>query len=188
MFNTSRNVVQVVAKRTATSASEMGKIHRVSKIGNREVVGFGMNGKPEYVDHVAFPFPAIKFRELTSEDKALEEKAKGDWKLLTTAEKKRLYRINYCQTFAEMQAPTGLWKSTVGFGLMAVSAGVWLYMLVEYIRSQDPKPETLSVERQKAQLRRILDLQMNPIDGISSKILRSCAFCRSTESVSGFGS
>uniref|UniRef100_A0A0K8TC14 Cytochrome c oxidase subunit 4 n=1 Tax=Lygus hesperus TaxID=30085 RepID=A0A0K8TC14_LYGHE len=169
MFNTSRNVVQVVAKRTATSASEMGRIHRVSKIGNREVVGFGMNGKPEYVDHVAFPFPAIKFRELTPEDKALEEKAKGDWKLLTTAEKKRLYRINYCQTFAEMQAPTGLWKSTVGFGLMAVSAGVWLYMLVEYIRSQDPKPETLSVERQKAQLRRILDLQMNPIDGISSK-------------------
>lgn len=67
---------------------------------------------------------------------ALEEKAKGDWKKLTIAEKKQLYRINYCQTFAEMDAPTGEWKSVVGAGLVMVSLGVWLYMFVQYERCE----------------------------------------------------
>lgn len=34
-------------------------------IGNREVVGFGMNGQPSYLDRVDFPMPAIRFKEVT---------------------------------------------------------------------------------------------------------------------------
>lgn len=39
------------------------------KIGTREIVGFGFNGLPTYVDRVDFPFPAIRFREETPEIK-----------------------------------------------------------------------------------------------------------------------
>lgn len=37
------------------------------KIGNREVVGYGFNGFPVYVDRVDYPMPAIRFREDTPE-------------------------------------------------------------------------------------------------------------------------
>lgn len=39
------------------------------KIGTREIVGFGFNGLPTYVDRVDFPFPAIRFREETAATK-----------------------------------------------------------------------------------------------------------------------
>lgn len=34
-------------------------------IGNREIVGFGMNGQPNYMDRVDFPLPAIRYKEVT---------------------------------------------------------------------------------------------------------------------------
>lgn len=37
----------------------------VSKIGNREVVGFGFNGTANYIDRVDIPMPAIRFKENT---------------------------------------------------------------------------------------------------------------------------
>lgn len=35
------------------------------RIGNREVVGFGVNGMNAYKDDPAFPFPSIRFKENT---------------------------------------------------------------------------------------------------------------------------
>jgi hypothetical protein len=40
-------------------------IHGRSRIGNREVVGFGYNGQYSYQDRVDFPMPAIRFKENT---------------------------------------------------------------------------------------------------------------------------
>jgi hypothetical protein len=40
-------------------------IHGRSRIGNREVVGFGFNGQYSYQDRTDFPMPAIRFRENT---------------------------------------------------------------------------------------------------------------------------
>lgn len=37
------------------------------KIGTREIVGFGFNGLPTYVDRTDYPFPAIRWREDTAE-------------------------------------------------------------------------------------------------------------------------
>lgn len=34
-------------------------------IGNREVVGYGYNGEPNYVDRVDYPIPAIRWKEPT---------------------------------------------------------------------------------------------------------------------------
>merc|ERR1711911_474652 len=77
------------------------------KIGTREIVGFGMNGQPNYIDRVDFPMPAIRYKEVDRDIQILKEKEKGDWKKLTIEEKKALYRASFCQTFSEMKAPTG---------------------------------------------------------------------------------
>lgn len=42
-------------------------LHSIAKIGNREVVGFGFNGEPNYMDRTDFPFPAIRFVENSPE-------------------------------------------------------------------------------------------------------------------------
>lgn len=59
-----------------------------SKIGTREVVGYGANGSYNYYDRPDTPCSAIRFKEDTPEIKALKEKEKGDWKNLTLEEKK----------------------------------------------------------------------------------------------------
>ncbi|XP_053617909.1 cytochrome c oxidase subunit 4 isoform 1, mitochondrial-like [Plodia interpunctella] len=140
----------------------------LSKVGNREWVGFGFNGQPNYVDSAAFPLPAVRFRPDTPDIKVLREKEKGDWRKLTLEEKKALYRASFCQTFAEFQAPTGEWKAVVGWGLALASVSVWIYLGMK-IFVYGALPESLSDENQKAQLRRMLDLKVNPVDGLASK-------------------
>ena len=63
-------------------------------LGNREIVGYGMNGNPNYIDSVDFPAPAVRFRENTKEILALREKEKGDWKNLSLTEKKECKSCN----------------------------------------------------------------------------------------------
>ncbi|XP_022244890.1 uncharacterized protein LOC106462058 isoform X2 [Limulus polyphemus] len=118
------------------------------RIGNREVVGFGLNGEPSYIDRTDFPMPAIRFKENSQEIITLREKEKDDWRKLTMDEKKALYRASFCQTFAEMKAPTGEWKS----------------VLAVY----QPMPESFSPERKAAQFQRMIDLRINPIEGLTS--------------------
>lgn len=36
-----------------------------SIIGNRDIVGFGINGTPVYVDCADYPMPAIRWQEMT---------------------------------------------------------------------------------------------------------------------------
>lgn len=139
----------------------------LSKIGNREVVGFGFNGQPSYIDRVDIPMPAVRFKENTPDVMALREKEKDDWNKLTLEEKKALYRASFCQTFAEMKAPTGEWKSVVGISLIGSSIAIWIYLLMK-IYVYDETPDTLSQEKMEAQLKRMIDLRANPVEGISS--------------------
>ncbi|CAH1640521.1 unnamed protein product [Spodoptera littoralis] len=150
---------------TRASSSSVGEL---AKIGNREWVGYGFNGQPNYVDRPDFPLPAVRFRADTPDIKVLREKEKGDWRKLTLEEKKTLYRASFCQTFAEFQAPTGEWKGVLGWSLVVASMAVWIYMGMKLF-VYSPLPESLSEENQKAQLRRMLDLKVNPIDGLASK-------------------
>ncbi|XP_018321523.1 cytochrome c oxidase subunit 4 isoform 1, mitochondrial [Agrilus planipennis] len=137
-------------------------------IGNREIVGFGYNGQPNYVDRPDFPIPAIRWKEPTPDIQALREKEKGDWKQLSIEEKKALYRASFCQTFAEFQAPTGEWKMTIGVALLFSSLAIWIYLAMK-LWVYSPLPDSFSEESRKAQLRRMLDIQNNPIEGIASK-------------------
>jgi len=137
-------------------------------IGSREVVGFGMNGQPSYMDRVDFPMPAIRYKEVTPDLKVLKEKEKGDWRKLTIEEKKALYRASFGQTFAEIKAPTGEWKSVVGFSLVGVSLAIWIFIwMKKFVYA--PLPETFEPERQQAQLQRMLNMQMGIVEGVSSK-------------------
>lgn len=139
-----------------------------SKIGGREVVGYGFNGQPNYVDRVDFPLPAIRFKENTPDIQALREKEKGDWRKLSLEEKKALYRASFCQTFAEMKAPTGEWKSVIGLSLIFISLSVWVYMGMKLFVYR-PLPDSFTDEAKEAQLRRMIDMRVNPIDGLTSK-------------------
>ena len=140
----------------------------MAKVGQREWVGYGYNGKPNYQDRCDFPMPAVRFRAETPDVKVLREKEKGDWRKLTVEEKKALYRSSFCQTFAEFQAPTGEWKGVIGWGLALASVAFWIYFGMKLFVYYD-LPETFSEERQKAQLKRMLDMKVNPVDGLASK-------------------
>ncbi|XP_050667844.1 cytochrome c oxidase subunit 4 isoform 1, mitochondrial-like [Leptidea sinapis] len=143
-------------------------VSELAKIGNREWVGYGFNGQPNYVDRPDYPLPAIRFQADNPDIQALRQKEKGDWRKLTLEEKKALYRASFCQTFAEFQAPTGEWKAILGWALVVASLSLWMYMGAKLF-VYSPLPESFSEESQKAQLKRMLDMKVNPIDGLSSK-------------------
>ncbi|KAI1285300.1 Mitochondrial cytochrome c oxidase subunit [Halotydeus destructor] len=138
------------------------------KIGEREVVGFGINGEYSYADRMDFPCPAIRFKEVKGELAQLREKEKGDWKKLTDAEKKQLYRTSFCRTFAECQAPSGEWKSVLGSTLILTSIALWLFILMKKFVYQ-PLDESFSPEWKQKQLEYMIALRIDPIDGVSSK-------------------
>jgi len=138
-------------------------------IGNREVVGFGMNGEENYLDTLNAPFPAIRFKEETPEIVKIKAKEAGDWKKMTLEEKKALYRHSFCQTISELQEPTGEWKKIGGIVLLffsfAIWGVIWLKMFV-----YDLQPTTVSdQEHVKAQVKRMIDMRVNPIQGMASR-------------------
>jgi len=140
-----------------------------TKIGNREVVGFGMNGEENYLDNLNAPFPAIRFKEETPEIVKIKAKEEGDWKKMTLEEKKALYRHSFCQTICELQEPTGEWKKVAGitliFASFAIWGVIWLKMFV-----YDLQPTTVSdQEHVKAQVQRMIDMRVNPIQGMASR-------------------
>jgi cytochrome c oxidase subunit 4 len=147
---------------------QVAGVHGRSKIGSREVVGFGVNGEANYNDRIMSPFPAIRFKEDTPDIKALREKERGDWKKLSIEDKKALYRASFCQTFAEMRAPTGRWKSTIGCAIGFIALSWWMYVWAK-VYVYPPVPKTLSLENRQAQLRRMIDLRVDQVDGLSSK-------------------
>lgn len=40
---------------------------REDKIVGRDIVGYGLNGEPNYFDSITFPFPAVRFMKNTPE-------------------------------------------------------------------------------------------------------------------------
>ncbi|XP_076181442.1 cytochrome c oxidase subunit 4 isoform 1, mitochondrial [Ptiloglossa arizonensis] len=140
----------------------------VNVIGNRDVVGYGYNGEENYMDRLDFPMPAIRFKANTPDVMALREKEKGDWKKLSIQEKKELYRASYRQTLVELQAPSGSWKGSIGVALLGVALSLWTMIFLK-LYAMPPLPKTFDDEHRLAQMERMKALDMNPINGISSK-------------------
>merc|ERR1712241_246180 len=137
-------------------------------IGSREIVGYGANGEVTYIDSVMAPFPAIRFKEDKGEIAALRTKEQGDWKKLTTEEKKALYRASFCQTLSEVEAPTGEGKSILGLTLIGISIGIWGYLWTKtFVYGELPDTIT-NEEKKKAQIERMIALRVNPVEGLTS--------------------
>jgi len=137
-------------------------------IGKREVVGFGYNGEESYIDDFMIPFPAIRFKEETAETSMLREKEKGDWKKMTLEEKKTLYRASFCQTFAESEAHSNEFIGDFGQVFFFIGVGLWFYIwMVKFV--YDDLPITITDEaRVRAQIKRMIDMRVNPIEGFTS--------------------
>jgi len=139
-----------------------------SRIGNRDLVGYGINSSAVYLDKEMLPMPAIRFKENTPDVVALREKEKGDWKKLSLEEKKQLYRASFCLTYAEMGAPTGKWKQVIGMLCVGISVSLWISIFMKQF-VLPPLPDSFLPENMEFQLNRMIDLRVNPIDGLTSK-------------------
>merc|ERR1712012_406139 len=134
-------------------------------IGNREIVGFGINGEPNYADSVMYPFPAIRFREDDAAISKLREKEKGDWKKMTVEEKKQLYRASFCQTLVEVKAPTGDCKGIMGLSMAIIAMGMWAYVwMAKYVYGPLPSSMT-DPEHQKGQIQMMINMGVGRADG-----------------------
>lgn len=139
------------------------------KLGNRDIVGFGMNGEPSYIDREDFPCPAVRFRENSSDVLALREKEKGDWKKMSLDEKKALYRASYCSTYAEMAARlNGEWKSILAGSIFFITVGIWGCIFLKHF-VYSPLPRTATKEWREAELKRQIDQQQGIVQGVSSR-------------------
>jgi len=138
------------------------------KLGNRDVVGWGFNGSASYVDREEYPMPAVRFKENTPDVMALREKEKGDWKNLTMEEKKSLYRASFCQTFAEMKAPSGEWKSVLAAIITALAISGWtIVFMKKFVYSE--MPHTITRQWQEDQMNRMLAQGQGRIEGVASR-------------------
>nr|P80971.2 RecName: Full=Cytochrome c oxidase subunit 4 isoform 2, mitochondrial; AltName: Full=Cytochrome c oxidase subunit IV isoform 2; Short=COX IV-2; Flags: Precursor [Thunnus obesus]AAF79934.1 cytochrome c oxidase subunit IV isoform 2 precursor [Thunnus obesus] len=125
--------------------------------------------KPLYWDRLDTPLPDRPYKEdLTAADKSLKQKEKGPWGQLSKEEKIALYRLMFCQTYSEMKQPSSEWKTV--FGGIFIFLGftglvVWWQALYVY----PPRPRTFDDEWKAKQLKRMLDMRVNPIEGFSAK-------------------
>lgn len=138
------------------------------KIGDRDIVGFGFNGNPSYMDRPEYPAPAIRFKENTADVMALREKEKGDWKNLSLEDKKALYRASFCQTYAEMKASTGEWKAILAGVLLGFSATAWLMVFMK-TQVYPPLPSTITEEWKEKNLEMMVRQRQGAITGVSSQ-------------------
>ncbi|XP_014680812.1 PREDICTED: cytochrome c oxidase subunit 4 isoform 1, mitochondrial-like isoform X2 [Priapulus caudatus] len=158
---------QLLVQRSHLLAPVTG-YHARAKVGNRDIVGFGLNGEPTYVDRGDFPCPAVRFMENTADVYSMREKEKTSWIGLSMDDKKALYRASFCQTFAEMHAQgTGEWKSLTAGTIFGITLALWIVILVKLYVYEKP-PHTLSDEWKAASLKRIIDQQQGRIEGLSS--------------------
>ncbi|KAF5917906.1 cytochrome c oxidase subunit 4 isoform 2, mitochondrial isoform X1 [Diceros bicornis minor] len=127
---------------------------------------------PPYTNYHAqrsYPMPDEPFcTELNAEQRALKEKEKGSWTQLSHAEKVALYRLQFHETFAEMNRRSNEWKTVMGgvfffFGFTALL--IWWQRVYVFPK----KPITLTDEWKARQLQRILDMRGNPVQGLASR-------------------
>jgi len=134
----------------------------------REYVAFFISGEPAYADRLDYPFPAIRFRKMDAEFKALRQKEKGDWKNLSLEEKKRLYRFTFRATLAEFDHPTGQWKLVIAGLLGVITLSMGIMALVKRWALQGDL-WYLSEEAKNKHLEMMIQFYADPVSGIASK-------------------
>ncbi|CAF1475550.1 unnamed protein product [Adineta steineri] len=159
----------VLDNRKPAPALDADRMRMHPRIGNREIVGYGLKGKPEYFDLVMFPCPSIRWEADTPAIAGLRKKEKGDWKQLSTAEKKQLYRSSFRQTFEEFTAPTGIWKWAIGWTLLSIAGATLAYDGWRRICYRFDGPDSMKDAKLKKQLEYHIAARQGPMTGLASK-------------------
>ncbi|XP_036780671.1 cytochrome c oxidase subunit 4 isoform 2, mitochondrial isoform X1 [Manis pentadactyla] len=132
----------------------------------------GTGKMPPYTNYHAqrsYPMPDEPFcTELNAEQRALKEKEKGSWTQLSHAEKVALYRLQFHETFAEMNRRSNEWKTVMGC-VFFFSGFTALLIWWQRVYVFPEKPITLTDEWKAQQLQRILDMKGNPVQGLASR-------------------
>ncbi|KAI7794015.1 cytochrome c oxidase subunit 4 isoform 2, mitochondrial [Triplophysa rosa] len=124
---------------------------------------------PMYCDRLDTPLPDRPYREtLSPADKSLKQKEKGPWNNLSKEEKLALYRMTFNMTYAEMKRPSSEWKTVLG-GIFFFIGFTGLIVLWQRFYVYPPHPRTLDDEWQSMQVKRMLDMRVNPVEGFSAQ-------------------
>ncbi|KFW72959.1 hypothetical protein AS28_04090, partial [Pygoscelis adeliae] len=124
---------------------------------------------PAYVDRRDVPLPEVAFvRDLSAQQKALKEKEKASWTALSVDEKVELYRIKFNESYAEMNRGSNEWKTVLG-GVLFFLGVTGLILIWQKHYMYGPVPHTFSEEWLSMQTKRMLDMRINPVEGISSQ-------------------
>ncbi|XP_069740831.1 cytochrome c oxidase subunit 4 isoform 2, mitochondrial [Narcine bancroftii] len=155
--------VNLLRVRSLLSSASVRTVH------GHEIVKQEDLSVPMYCDRKDTPLPDIPyFQKLNAEQTALKEKEKSSWTNLTNEEKVALYRIAFHQTYTEMSKTSNEWKTVLG-GVFAFIGFTGLIVWWQRINVYPAQPHTFSEEWQRKQAKRMLDMQMNPIEGFASK-------------------
>ncbi|XP_045912245.1 cytochrome c oxidase subunit 4 isoform 2, mitochondrial isoform X1 [Micropterus dolomieu] len=125
--------------------------------------------QPMYWDRRDTPLPDKRYKDvLTGAEESLKQKEKGPWSQLTKEEKIALYRLTFCQTFPEMKQQTGEWKTVLG-GIFIFLGFTGLVVWWQTVYVYPERPRTFDDDWQAKQLKRMLDMRVNPVHGFAAK-------------------
>ncbi|NP_957097.1 cytochrome c oxidase subunit 4 isoform 2, mitochondrial [Danio rerio] len=142
---------------------------KMASHGHGDVIEQADMSRPMYSDRLDTPLPDRPYKDiLSAADKSLKQKEKGPWNNLSNEEKIALYRIMFNETFAEMKKPTGEWK-TVTAGILFFIGFTGLVVLWQRLYVYPPQPHTFGDEWQAKQIKRMLDMKINPVQGFAAK-------------------
>ncbi|XP_071783651.1 cytochrome c oxidase subunit 4 isoform 2, mitochondrial [Centroberyx gerrardi] len=163
---TAGRVRSLLARRAMAALTTSGA--RMASHGHEVSESVDMS-QPMYWDRLDTPLPDRPFKDvLTSADKSLKQKEKGPWAQLTNEEKIALYRLMFCQTYPEMKKPSAEWKTVIG-GLFIFIGITGLVVIWQSYYVYPPRPRTFDDEWQAKQIKRMLDMKVNPIEGFAAK-------------------
>ncbi|KAM9856017.1 cytochrome c oxidase subunit 4 isoform 2, mitochondrial [Aulostomus maculatus] len=164
---TAGHVRTVLARRVTAALTSGGGVRMASH--SHEVGDTVDMSKPLYYDSVGYPLPDRPYKEeLSAADKSLKQKEKGPWSQLTKEEKMALYRLKFNLTYSEMKQPTYEWKTVLG-GIFFFLGLTGLLFWWQSIYVYPERPRTFDEDWQAKQLQRMLDMKINPVEGLSSK-------------------
>ncbi|XP_026882769.1 cytochrome c oxidase subunit 4 isoform 2, mitochondrial isoform X1 [Electrophorus electricus] len=165
----SGRTVAALSANSARMASHGDGVSSLHTFSITAVSEQNMMSLPMYCDRLDIPLPDKPYQDvLSAADKSLKQKEKGPWNNLSKEEKIALYRIMFKETYAEMKRPSSEWKTVFG-GIFFFVGLTGLVVFWQRIYVYPPSPRTFEEEWQAKQVKRMLDMQVNPVEGFSAK-------------------